>query len=81
MRFVRTEHFKRSYKKAPPEIKERTKKALSFLAQNIRHPSLRAKIVDPKKRIWQARINGGWRFYFQIKGQTCYLLEVISHPK
>jgi len=81
MRIVRTEHFKRSYRKAPPEIKERLRKALSLLVQNFRHPSLRAKIVDPKKRIWQARLNGGWRFYFQVQGETYYLLEIIPHPK
>ena len=81
MRIVRTEHFKRSYKKAPSEVKERLKKALSLLAQDLRHPSLRAKIVDPERRIWQARVNGGWRFYFQIREETYYLLEIIPHPK
>jgi mRNA-degrading endonuclease RelE of RelBE toxin-antitoxin system len=81
MRFVRTEHFKRSYKKAPLNIQKRFKKALFLLAQDIRHPSLRAKIVDPEKRIWQARVNGGWRFYFQIREGACYLLDIIPHPK
>jgi len=31
--------------------------------------------------MWQARINGGWRFYFQIEENTCYLLDIIRHPK
>jgi len=81
MRFIRSAQFKRGYKKAPPAIQERTKKALHLLAQDACHPSLRAKIVDPEKRIWQARVNGGWRFYFQVGQGVCYLLDLISHPK
>jgi mRNA interferase RelE/StbE len=80
MRIARTEHFKRSYTKTPPQIKARVKKALSLLVQDIRHPSLRAKIVDPRKRIWQARVDGGWRLYFQVRRGTYYLLELIPHP-
>ena len=81
LRFVRSPQFKRSYKKAPLDIQERTKKALRFLSQDYRHPSLRAKIVDPERRIWQGRVNGGWRFYFQIEKGVCYLLDLIRHPK
>ncbi|MCK4394552.1 hypothetical protein KAX17_16735 [Candidatus Bipolaricaulota bacterium] len=81
MRFVRSHQFKRSYKKAPPRIQERTRKTLGLLSEDPRHPSLRAKVVDSEKRIWQARINGGWRFYFQIEEGICYLLDLISHPK
>jgi mRNA-degrading endonuclease RelE of RelBE toxin-antitoxin system len=81
MRFIRSTQFKRNYKKAPPAIQERIKKALHLLAQDTHHPSLRAKIVDPGKRIWQARVNGGWRFYFQVDEGLCYLLDLITHPK
>ncbi len=55
-------------------------KQLSFLLSDLRHPSLRAKIVDEEKRIWQARVDGGWRFYFQIRGDTVYLLDITPHP-
>jgi hypothetical protein len=81
MRFIRSAQFKRSYRKAPLAIQERTKKTLRLLAQDARHPSLRAKIIDPEQRIWQARINAGWRFYFQVEREVCYLLDLISHPK
>lgn len=80
MRIVRTEHYKRSYRNAPREMQERARKAIALLAENIRHPSLRSKIVDPRKRIWQARVNGGWRLYFQFREGECYLLEITSHP-
>jgi len=81
MRFVRSHQFKRSYKKAPARIRERTKKALHLLSEDPGHPSLRAKVVDSERRIWQARISGGWRFYFRIEENCCYLLDLIRHPK
>jgi len=81
MRVAFAPHFLRSFGKVPREIQERFNKQLGFLLRDIRHPSLRAKIVDPKKRIWQARVDGGWRFYFQIRGETYYLLEIIPHPR
>jgi len=31
--------------------------------------------------MWQARIDRGWRFYYQIEENTCYLLDIIRHPK
>jgi mRNA-degrading endonuclease RelE of RelBE toxin-antitoxin system len=81
MRVSFAPHFLRSFGKAPSAIQERFNKQLESLLKDIRHPSLRVKIVDPQKRIWQARVNGGWRFYFQVRGDTYYLLEIIPHPQ
>ena len=41
-----------------------------FLQQSLRHPSLRAKKYDEARDVWQARVNAGWRFYFQINGDS-----------
>ncbi len=81
MRFVRSHQLKRSYKKAPSGIQKRTKKVLRLLSESPFHPSLRAKVVDSERRLWQARIDGGWRFYYQIEENTRYLLDIIRHPK
>lgn len=75
-----TTHFIRSYRNAPQMRQKQFDKQLGFLLQDLRHPSLRAKIVDETKRIWQARVNGGWRFYFQIRGDTLFLLRIGPHP-
>ncbi len=56
-------------------------KQATLLLENIRHPSLRAKKYDEAHDIWQARINENCRFYFQIKGDTYYRLNITSHPK
>ena len=81
MRLLYTERFRRSYAGAPSSIQKRCHKQLALLLQNLRHPSLRAKKYDETRDIWQARVNGGWRFYFVIRGDLYYLLDLIPHPK
>lgn len=45
------------------------------------HPSLQAKKYDEARDIWQARVNGGWRFYFRIEGDVYHLIDISPHPK
>jgi len=42
---------------------------------------LRAKKYDQAQNRWQARVNRDWRFYFNIEGDTYFIVEVIPHPK
>ncbi|MBI4490961.1 MAG: hypothetical protein HY694_17900 [Deltaproteobacteria bacterium] len=79
MRLVYTERFRRSYEEAPANMQRAFLKQARFLLQDLRHPSLRAKKYD--KTRWQARVNGGWRFYFRIEGDAYILLDIIPHPK
>jgi len=81
MRLFYTERFRRSYEDAPSHIQKRCDKQLALLVQDLGHPSLRAKKYDESRDIWQGRVNGGWRFYFIIRGDLYYLLDVIPHPK
>ena len=81
MRLLYTERFRRSYADAPRSIQKRCDKQLALLVENLRHPSLRAKKYDEVRDIWQARVNKGWRFYFVIRGDLYYLLDLIPHPK
>jgi mRNA-degrading endonuclease RelE of RelBE toxin-antitoxin system len=79
MTVVFNEHFTGQFQKAPQQIQKLFGKQLGFLLADLRHPSLRAKIVDEDKRIWQARVNGGWRFYFQMEQDTYKMLEIRRH--
>ena len=79
MWFRYTDRFRRSYTEAPVHIQRAFDKQAAFLLRNRRHPSLRAKRYDEER--WQARVNGGWRFYFRIEGDTYVLLDIIPHPK
>ncbi len=56
-------------------------KQLRFLADNLNHPSLRAKKYDDGTDLWQARVNRDWRFYFTIEGDTYRIFKLIPHPK
>lgn len=66
---------------APPSVRRAFDKQVGLLADNLRHPSLRAKKYDEAKDVWQARVTKGWRFYFQIEGETYTILSVRAHPK
>lgn len=82
MRVFYTPYFKKCFKVLPKEIKKKFKKQIKFLLENFRHPpSLRCKKYDERQRIWQARVDRNYRFYFLIKGDTYILLEVRPHPK
>jgi len=76
-----TERFLASYADASPLIQRAIDRRVALLLSNLRHPSLRAKKYDETRDIWQARVTASWRLYFQIVGETYYLLDVISHPK
>jgi len=81
VRYFITPQFARSYANAPAHIQRAFDRKLVLLLQNLRHPSLRAKKYDEANDVWQARVSGAWRFYFQIKGDTYHLLNLTAHPK
>lgn len=31
--------------------------------------------------VWQARVDRGYRFYFEVVGDTYHILTIIPHPK
>lgn len=79
MEIERTEAFKRDFQKLPNEIKRRVEKALRLLASNPHHPSLHAKIIDPRVRMWQARATRGHRLYFTMEKGVITLHRVKAH--
>ncbi len=81
MRLLYTDRFRRSYAEVPSAIKRAFDRRAELLQGNLRHPSLRAKKYDETRDLWQARVNGGWRFYFQIQGDSYIFLDIIPHPK
>ena len=81
MQLYYTERFRRSYADAPLRVQKQCDRQLGLLAQDLRHPSLRAKKYDEARDIWQGRVNASWRFYFKIDGDSYCLLDMIPHPK
>ena len=76
-----TLRFRRQYQKLSEDRQAKFDKQLAFLLSNLRHPSLRAKKYDEANDIWQARVDDGYRFYFQIDREAYLLLSIIPHPK
>ncbi len=81
MKLVYTERFRRAYAEASPHIQRACDRKLAFLLRDLRHPSLYAKKYNEAQGIWQARVDGGWRFYFVIDRDRYVLLTLIPHPK
>ena len=81
MQIFYTERFRRSYADAPARVQRQCDKQLALLAQDLRHPSVRAKKYDRGLSIWQGRVNRAWRFYFKIEAGRYFLLDIMPHPK
>lgn len=81
MRAILPEPFVQQLLKAPPDIQRRFLKQLGYLLRDLLHPGLHAKKYDDARNIWQARVNGGWRFYFRIESDTYIVESIRAHPK
>lgn len=81
MKVLFSARFVRSFRSAPERVQHDFGKQLEHLLRDLRHPSLRAKKYDEARGIWQARVGGGWRFYFTIEGDTYHIIDIIPHPK
>jgi mRNA-degrading endonuclease RelE of RelBE toxin-antitoxin system len=67
MRVLFSERFAKSFKYAPEKIQKDFGKQLAHLLKDLRYPSLKAKKYDETRNIWQARVEGGWRFISLLK--------------
>jgi len=81
MKIFYSPEFKKALKACPPEVERKLYKQIDYLAENLRHPSLRAKKYSEATGIWQARVDQNYRFYFMIEEDVYILLDVRSHPK
>ena len=81
MRITFSQKALHNYQGLPKTLQKTADKQFSLLLRNISYPSLRAKKYDEARDIWQARVTGKYRFYFQIRGDVYYILSIIMHPK
>jgi hypothetical protein len=61
--------------------RQHSNKQVRLLAENLLHPSLRAKKYSESLDLWQARVNRDWRFYFQIQSDSYLIIRIVPHPK
>ena len=81
MKVVLSDRTIESVKDAPRDVQRAFAKQLRFLAENLHHPSLRAKKFDEANDLWQARVTKDWRFYFRNTDDTYLIEKIIPHPK
>ena len=81
MRLDLSKRARRVLKDLPAPIRKAFYKQAGLLAENLLHPSLRAKKFDESNDFWQARINRDWRFYFVIEGDMYIVTNITPHPK
>lgn len=81
MKWQHSDRSKAEYNQAPLRVPKAFDKQIRLLAENLLHPSLRAKKFSESGNIWQARVNKNWRFYFQIESDTYLFVRIIPHPK
>jgi mRNA-degrading endonuclease RelE of RelBE toxin-antitoxin system len=81
MRLVFSARFDRSLRNAPAAVKKAFRKQSELLLANPRHPSLQVKKYGGFDDVWQARVTRDWRFYFTIRGDSYFLIDITAHPK
>ena len=68
------------YVDLPKHIQKRILKALRFLAENHRHPSLRTKPIEGAPGIYEARVDRFYRMsYERLPGDVLRLRVVGNH--
>ena len=71
--------FFRDYEQLPRRIQASLDKKLVCLAENLRHPSLRAKKMEGYENVWEARITRGYRFTFSKDESGYFIRRAGSH--
>lgn len=79
MLLVRTERFRKDYRRVPPEIRERVAKALEQFVSNPRHLSLRVKKMEDAPGIWELRVSDNYRITFQFLEGGALLRRLGTH--
>jgi mRNA-degrading endonuclease RelE of RelBE toxin-antitoxin system len=74
-----TRPFDQDFAQLPESIKRQSEKQFQLLLTNPRHPSLRLKKMEDPRDIWEGRITRGYRFTFQIVGETYLLRRIGTH--
>jgi mRNA interferase RelE/StbE len=75
---IRTERFRRAYRRLEPRYQKQVKKALAQLLADRAHPGLRVKRVQGTEGVWELRAGRGIRVTFEI-GKDAYVLRNAGH--
>ena len=77
MKSFATADFWKAYAELSPEMKDQARKAYRLWRENSLHPSLPFKKVG--KKLWSARISGGYRALALKEGDDDYWFWIGEH--
>jgi mRNA interferase RelE/StbE len=75
---ARTDSFARDFKNLPREVQQRAEKAITLLATNPAHPSLRTKKMKGLD-IWEASVTLSYRITYERAGELLILRRIGTH--
>jgi mRNA-degrading endonuclease RelE of RelBE toxin-antitoxin system len=81
MKLQPTERFAKEYERLPRRLQHQVDKALGFLLENPRHPSLQIKKIKGHENRWEGRVTRHYRFIFSVESDTYHLLRVGTHDR
>ena len=79
MQILRTERFRRDFRRLPAEAQDRLGKALEQFVANPRHPALRVKKMEGAPRIWELRVSDNYRMTLEYCEGGVILRRVGTH--
>ncbi len=79
MRLLRTEHFKKDFKRLPREVQEKLPGVLEKFIENQRHPSLHTKKMQGVDSIWEMRLSNSYRLTFELSDEAILLRRIGTH--
>lgn len=81
MEILFTEQFEQAYEKLTSAEKRSVRKALALLGDNPRNPGLRAKRMEGRKTIWEARPSRRLRMTLEMAAGVIVMRNVGEHDK
>ena len=78
MKWQHSNRSRSDYLNAPAQIQKAFNKQVRLLAENLSHPSLRAKKYNESINLWQARVNRDWRFYFMVENNKYLIASSVD---
>ena len=79
MQLKTSERFQEEYCQLPAELQALVDRKLRYLAENLRHRSLRVKRVQGTAGLYEASVNMQYRIIFRLVPGAYRLLRIGTH--
>ncbi len=77
----RTQEFRRSLAKLPPDVRRAAFNSYRLFSSNPRHNSVQFKLVNAKRRVYSARVNRDYRVLGILRGEVVTWFWIGAHAE